>query len=249
MYTYPNGATSVFEVIREEVPIGRLIETNGHRKALCISHSEKNPSMHVYEDRVHCYGCCFHGDVVDVWAAQKGIDRPIEAALDLAREFNVRLPEMNAESRQRAEERRQKEADALEMARCVHAAMEEHRHQAREWWVSRGFCADSRQRFLLGSTGFGPVPPAAIIPFWHRGRVMGLIRRQIEGNPKYILPKAEEFTDGYKPLFVPGPLGREIFLVEGYIDALAIAASDRSAIAIGGTEISDAQRGAAEGRP
>ena len=128
------------------------------------------------------------------------------------------------------------------MARCVHAAMEEHRHRAREWWVSRGFSrADSRQMFLLGSTGFGSVPPAAIIPFWHRGRVMGLIRRQLEGEPKYILPKAEEFPDGYRPLFIPGPLDREIFVVEGYIDALAIAASDRSAIAIGGTDISEAQ--------
>jgi DNA primase len=243
VHTSESGAASVFEVIREAVPIGRLIWTNGHRKALCISHSEKDPSMHVYEDHVYCYGCGFHGDVVDVWAAQKGIDRPIEAALDLAREFNVRLPEMNAESRQRAEERRQREADALEMARCVHAAMEEHRHQAREWWESRGFSsADSRQRFLLGSAGFGPVPPAAIIPFWHRGRVMGLIRRQLEGEPKYILPKAEEFPGGYRPLFIPGPLGREIFLVEGYIDALAIAASKRSAIAVGGTDMSDAQR-------
>jgi len=147
----------------------------------------------------------------------------------------------NAESRQKAEERSQKEADALEMARCVHAAMEEHRHQAREWWVSRGFCADSRQTFLLGSSGFGPIPPAAIIPFWHRGRVMGLIRRQLEGDPKYILPKAEEFPDGYRPLFIPGPLGHEIHLVEDYINALAVTACGRSAIAIGGTEISEAQ--------
>jgi DNA primase len=69
VYTSESGAASVFEVIREAVPIGRLIWTNGHRKALCISHSEKGPSMHVYEDRVHCYGCGFHGDVVDVWAA------------------------------------------------------------------------------------------------------------------------------------------------------------------------------------
>jgi DNA primase len=242
MYTCPNGATSVFEVIREEVPIGRLIETNGHRKALCISHLEKNPSMHVYEYHVHCYGCGFHGDVVDVWAAQKGIDRPNEAALDLAREYNVSLPEINAEARQKAEECRQKEADALKMARRAHAAMEENRHQACEWWEFRGYCADSRQTFLLGSTDFGPIPPTAIIPFWHRGRVMGLIRRQLDGEPKYILPKAEEFPGGYRPLFIPGPLGREIFVVEGYIDALAIAASDRSAIAMGGTEISEAQR-------
>src|SRR5215216_1660191 len=118
--TSESGATSVFEILRGEIAIKRLIETNGHRKALCVSHSEKDPSMHVYEDHVHCYGCGFHGDVVDVWAAQKGIDRPIEAALDLAREFNVSLPEMNAESRQKAEERRREEEGYLEMARRCH---------------------------------------------------------------------------------------------------------------------------------
>jgi DNA primase len=241
VHTSESGAASVFEILRGEIAIERLIETNGHRKALCVSHSEKDPSMHVYEDHVHCYGCGFHGDVVDVWAVQRGIERPIEAALDLAREFNVSLPEMNAESRQKAEEHRQKETDTLETARLAHAAMEEHRHQAREWWEYRGFCADSRQTFLLGSTGFGPIPPAIIIPFWHRGRVMGLIRRQLEGEPKYILPKAEEFPDGYRPLFIPGPLGREIFLVQDYIDALAVTACGRSAIAIGGTDISEAQ--------
>src|ERR687897_334300 len=154
-YTSESGAASVFEIVRGGIAIERLIETNGQRKALCVSHSEKDPSMHVYENHVHCYGCGFDGDVVDVWAAQKVIDRPIEAALDLAREFNVSLPEMNAESRQ----------------------------------------------------------------------------------------KAEKFPGGYRPLFIPGPLGREIFVVEGYIDALAIAASDRSAIAVGGTDFSDAQRG------
>jgi DNA primase len=207
VHTSESGAASVFEILRGEIAIERLIETNGHRKALCVSHSEKDPSMHVYEDHVHCYECGFHGDVVDVWAVRRGIERPIEAALDLARKFNVSLPEMNAESRQKAAERRQKEVDDLEMARHAHAAMEEHRHQAREWWESRGFCADSRQTFLLGSTDWEPVPRAAIIPFWHRGRVMGLIRRQLEGEPKYILPKAEEFPGGHKPLFIPGPMG------------------------------------------
>jgi DNA primase len=241
VHTSESGAASVFEILRGEIAIERLIETNGHRKALCVSHSEKDPSMHVYEDHVHCYGCGFHGDVVDVWAVRRGIERPIEAALDLARKFNVSLPEMNAESRQKAAERRQKEVDDLEMARHAHAAMEQHRHQAREWWESRGFCADSRQTFLLGSTDWEPVPRAAIIPFWHRGRVMGLIRRQLEGEPKYILPKAEEFPGGHKPLFISGPMGGELFLVEGYIDALAVAATGKSAAAVGGTNASEEQ--------
>jgi hypothetical protein len=35
VYTNTNGATSVFEVIREVVPIGQLIKSNGHRNTLC----------------------------------------------------------------------------------------------------------------------------------------------------------------------------------------------------------------------
>jgi DNA primase len=231
VYTYPNGATSVFEVIREEVPIGRLIETNGHRKALCISHSEKDPSMHVYEDRVHCYGCGFHGDVVDVWAAQKGIDRPIEAALDLAREFNVRLPEMSKEGRQKAEERRIKEDSYLEMARVCYRALTS-RDGVREWWEGRGFGNELRVRFLLGSNEDGT---EAVIPFWRRGRIVGLIHRNLQGEPKYKVAK------GKKPLFIPNPISRDVFLVEGYVDALAIAATGKSVIAVGGTKMSDVQ--------
>jgi DNA primase len=238
VYTSANGAASVFGALREEVPIRRLMESNGHRKILCVNHSEKTPSMHVYEDHVHCYGCGFHGDVVDVWAIQKGIDRPIEAAFDLARAFNVLLPEMSEEARQRAQERREKEADDLRLAQVCHDALDKHPH-VRDWWEARGFGADLRERFLLGANKDGT---AAVIPFWHRGRVMGLVRRQLEREPKYLLPKAEEFPEGYRPLFIPAPIKGEVSAVEGYIDALAVAASGRSSIAIGGTDISDAQR-------
>jgi DNA primase len=237
VYTSTNGVASVFEALREEVSIGQLVEANGHRKTLCVNHSEKTPSMHVYEDHVHCFGCGFHGDVVDVWGAQKGIDRPIEAALDLARAFNVRLPEMSEEARQKTQERREKEADDLRLAQVCHGALDKHPH-VRDWWEGRGFGSDLRERFLLGANKDGT---AGVIPFWHRGRVMGLVRRQLEREPKYILPKAEEFPEGHRPLFIPSPIKGKISLVEGYIDALAAAATGRSTIAIGGTDISAEQ--------
>src|SRR5215218_8273614 len=138
VYTSTNGAASVFEALREEVPLDRLIQTNGHRNILCIAHDEKTPSMHVYEDHVHCFGCGFHGDVVDVWAAQRGIDRPIEAALALAREFNVSLPEMNAESRQKAEERRREEDAQHAKAKGYHERLGDDA-RASDWWRRRGF--------------------------------------------------------------------------------------------------------------
>jgi DNA primase len=92
---------------------------------------------------------------------------------------------------------------------------------------------------LLGANENGT---AAVIPFWNRGRVQGLIHRNLEGEPRYLYPKAEEFSRGYKPLFIPSSrVGGATFLVEGIVDALAVAVLGESAIAVGGTSISEEQ--------
>ena len=40
-------------------------------------------------------------------------------------------------------------------------------------------------------------------------------------EPKYLLPKKDDLLFGHRPLFIPGPAHGEVFLVEGYVDALA----------------------------
>lgn len=235
----PQGASS-FEVLRDEIRIERVIPgMNGHRKISCVSpsHADRTPSMHVYDDHVHCFSCGFHGDVVDVWGIQKGLIRPIESALDLAREFNVTLPEMSEEARRKAQERREREASYTENAQAGHRALEEN-DAVRDWWEGRGFGEDLRARYLLGSNKSGT---EALIPFWHRGKVQGLIRRKLTGEPKYRLPNAEEFPEGYRPLFIPNAPGMVTFLVEGYVDALALAALGYPAVAVGGTHMSGRQ--------
>jgi DNA primase len=74
---------------------------NGSGKAQCVApdHQDASPSMHLYDNHVHCFSCGFHGDVTDVWAARRGFVRPVEAALDLAREFGIELPEASLEAR------------------------------------------------------------------------------------------------------------------------------------------------------
>jgi DNA primase len=203
---------NVFESLREQVPIGRLVEPARGSKGQCVApaHTDHNPSMHLYDDRVHCFACGFHGDVVDVWAAQKGFGRPIDAAVDLAREFSVRLPEISEETAKKSEERRGQEQSYLEAAQKHHTALEDH-PRVRSWWEDRGLDRDLQERYLLGA-GDGTT---ATIPFWHRGRVKGIIRRKLSGEPKYSLPAAEDLVDGHRPLFIPGPVGIEIFLVEG----------------------------------
>jgi DNA primase len=79
--------------------------------------------------------------------------------------------------------------------------------------------------------------------------VRGLIWRKLDGEPKYLYPKAEDFPGGYRPLFIPGPVGASSFLVEGIVDALAVAALGESAVAIGVTGISWEQLRELEGLP
>jgi DNA primase len=233
---------SVFELLRERVPVEEIVGRGSavrSNKVRCVApgHADSNPSMHLYGDHIYCFSCGFHGDVTDVWGAMRGISGPVEAALDLAREYGVELPEQDPEARRQAQERREKEDLYYKQAQACHRALERH-PRVREWWESRGFGRDWRERFLLGANRDGT---AAIIPFWHRGRVQGLIRRKLGGEPKYLYPKAEHFPAGHRPLFIPKSVRGEAFLVEGILDALALAALGEDAVAVGGTSISEPQ--------
>ena len=230
---------NVFETLREQVAIGRLIELGNGGKARCVApeHQDNNLSMHIYEDHVHCFACGFQGDVVDVWAAQRGFDRPIEAALDLAQEFGVELPEQSPEAREKARERRETEDLYLGQARACHRALERHT-LVRKWWEQRGFGRGQQERFLLGSNKDGT---AAVIPYWRGGRVQGLIRRKLKGEPRYLYPSAEMFPGDNRPLFILGPVRAGAVLVEGIVDATAAAALGESVAAVGGTGMSKEQ--------
>jgi len=235
-----DGSVSAFDMVRERVPLEEVIGARAGEQAHCVAreHPDNDPSMHNYGDHVHCFACGFHGDVTDVHAAKKGFVRPIEAALDLAGEYGIELPEQDPEAQRRAQRRREKEDRYQKQAKACYKALSCHEDIV-DWWEDRGFGEELRERFLLGATRDGT---AAVIPFWHRGRVQGLIRRKLDGEPKYLYPKAKDFPGGYRPLFIPGPVRAGSFLVEGIVDALAAAALGESVVAIGGTNISREQR-------
>jgi len=237
-----DGGVTIFETLREQISVEEIVAENSGAKgiqACCANpyHPDDNPSMHVYEDHVHCYACGFHGVVVGVWAAQHGFERPIEAALDLAREYGVELPETSPEAQRKAQDRRKKEDLYLRQARACHKALSCYGDVA-EYWEERGFGEQLRERYLLGADKDGTM---AVIPFWNRGRVKGLIRRKLEGEPRYIYPRAEEFPEGHRPLFIPAAVRAGAFLVEGIVDALALGTLGENAIATGGTAISQPQ--------
>jgi DNA primase len=232
-----------FEELREQVDLAELAsrytDLNPSGRALvgccpCPNHEDTNPSFHVYpEGRFFCYGCRWRGDVTDLWAAVKGLKPGMEAGLDLAREFGVDLPTVSAEAKEKAERRRQQEAEYLKQAEEYHEALVQYPSVV-EWWEGRGFDEGLREKFLLGVTDDGH---AATIPFWNRGRIHGIVRRKLEKDPdrKYLLPNKEQFPLGYRPLFIPGRVREGMFLVEGYVDALALSALGYGVAAIGGT--------------
>ena len=241
------SAMSIFEMLRERVDLAELaghyteLKPSGQALVGCCpnpDHDDEHPSFYVYPDaRFFCYGCRWHGDVTDLHAGVQGLKPGMEAALDLAREYGLDLPAASAEGKEKAERRRQLEAAYLARAQEHHAALFRHPSVV-EWWEGRGFDEGLREKFLLGVSDDGH---AATIPFWNRGCVHGIVRRKLEGEPKYVLPKKEDLPAGYRPLFVPGRVREGMFLVEGYVDALALSALGYGVAAVGGTYLNQKQ--------
>lgn len=232
---------NIFEMLREQIDLAeiaaRYTDFQPSGRALVgrcphPEHDDEHPSFYMYPDsKFFCYGCRWRGDVTDLHAAVKGLRPGMEAALDLAREYGVDLPNTSAEAKEEAERRRNLEATYLARAQEHHEALSLHPRVV-EWWESRGFDEGLREKFLLGVAGAGA---EATIPFWNRGRVHGIVRRKLEGEPKYVLPKKEDLPAGYRPLFVPDRVREGMFLVEGYVDALALSALGYGVAAVGGT--------------
>lgn len=55
-------------------PIKNLIKVNRQRKAKCLWHDDKEPSMHVYPDHAYCFVCGKRVNAVDVYMQLNGCD-------------------------------------------------------------------------------------------------------------------------------------------------------------------------------
>ena len=238
---------SPFEKLREQIDLAELAarytDFQPSGRALVgrcphPEHGDEHPSFYVYPDgRFFCHGCRWRGDVTDLHAAVKGLRPGMEAALDLAKEYGVDLPTASAEAKEKAERRRNLEVEYLKQAEEYHEALLRYPSVV-GWWEGRGFDEELSESFLLGVAGDGA---EATIPFLNRGRAHGIVRRKLEGEPKYVLPKKEEFPLGYRPLFVPSAVKGGMFLAEGYVDALALSALGYGVAAVGGTHPSREQ--------
>jgi hypothetical protein len=127
------------EEIRGRLPMLEVVAACGvvvrragaHSKCACPFHGERTPSMVIYEDHAHCFGCGWNGDIFAWWMASKGVDF-VQAVRDLAGMAGVRAVEAWEAERWRASTRlpqrppqRERVAPSLpELDRLTDAEME-----------------------------------------------------------------------------------------------------------------------------
>ena len=85
---------TIFEAVKSMVTprmaadhFGLSVSRNG--MVCCPFHDDQHPSMKLYEDHYHCFGCQANGDVIAFTSKLFGIT-PLEAAQKLAADFGIR---------------------------------------------------------------------------------------------------------------------------------------------------------------
>ena len=85
---------TIFEAVKSTVTpriaaehFGLSVRRNG--MVCCPFHDDQHPSMKLYHDHFHCFGCQANGDVIEFTSKLFGIT-PLEAAQKLAASFGIR---------------------------------------------------------------------------------------------------------------------------------------------------------------
>ena len=84
---------SIFETVKAAVTPKQAAQTYGlwiQRNGMCRCpfHDDRTPSMKLYDDHYHCFGCQATGDVIDFSSRYFGIS-PYKAAKKLAADFGI----------------------------------------------------------------------------------------------------------------------------------------------------------------
>ena len=85
---------NIFETVKASVPPSRAAEHFGlsvsrNGMVCCPFHDDQHPSMKLYDDHFHCFGCQANGDVIEFTSKLFGITA-LEAAQKLAADFGIR---------------------------------------------------------------------------------------------------------------------------------------------------------------
>lgn len=98
-------ALNLFEAVKDAVSVREAakrygIEANGNGMARCPFHEDKDPSLKLYEDHFHCFGCGEHGDVIDLVGKLFNLS-PKQSAEKLAADFGIQLDYLSVQNPQK----------------------------------------------------------------------------------------------------------------------------------------------------
>jgi len=84
---------SIFADVKTQIHLPNAVEYYGVQVnrggfASCLFHEERTPSMKLYDDHFHCYGCGKHGDIISLIAKIYSIS-PYAAAQKLSQDFHI----------------------------------------------------------------------------------------------------------------------------------------------------------------
>ena len=85
---------NVFTEVKTQINLINAVEYYGVQVnksgfASCLFHEEKTPSMKLYDNHFHCYGCGKHGDIITLTEKIFSIS-PYQAAQKLSQDFCVK---------------------------------------------------------------------------------------------------------------------------------------------------------------
>lgn len=130
--------------LRAVVTPGAPIRSDRPTRTLCFWHAEKDASLHVYPDHLHCYGCGEHMDLLDFVAWQEKLDvrQEFDQLLDILESRYVGMVPTVPPPRPR------------KLPQPVPCSIAEYFHgrlgSRREWFRRRGFSEDTIDKQMLG---------------------------------------------------------------------------------------------------
>lgn len=133
----------------------KLVRSGRHWKTCCPFHGEKTPSLYIYDDHYHCFGCGAHGDAISFIMQSEGSGFR-EAVERLAAEAGLDVP---VEDPQQAERSRVRQT-LYEVMEEVQAVYRQKLYQSEgrgglEYLTKRGLSSQTLERFGLGWSGDG----------------------------------------------------------------------------------------------
>lgn len=177
---------------------------------LCPHHNDHTPSLAVYRDHLHCYGCGWHE------SARRHLQRE-------GQEAELFLPHTSSVPKQRATLSDEQLQEMVETyARRLRTSGKA------QYFLERGLTAETIDQAKLGYTG-----RAYTIPIWGRDRHLQTVRFRRDdtlglSGPKYWgVPGRNGVC-----LFVPGELHDPLIWCEGELDALLAHQCGYSALSL-----------------